>query len=86
MDLLEISLSVVVARFWPVLLEFPDSCQLATGWFYLWILWLVAAELDCISATTSLFRFLYSFQFFGVKEMYYHFLLITESLFQTENV
>ena len=49
-DLLERTLSLVVARFWPVLLEFSDSCQLTTGWIYLWMLWIVAAELDCISA------------------------------------
>ena len=66
MDLLEISLSVVVARFWPVLLEYSDSCQFATGWIYLWMLWIVAV--DCISATTLLLRFHYSFQFFGVKK------------------
>ena len=45
---IERTLSLVVALFWPVLLELSDFCQLATGCIYFWILWIKAAESDCI--------------------------------------
>jgi len=54
---IEMTLSLVVALFWPVLLELSDFCQLATGCIYLWILW------NWTVLATLLLRFHYSFQF-----------------------
>ena len=54
---MEMTLFLVVALFWPVLLELSDFCQFATGCVYLWILW------NWTVLATLLLRFHYSFQF-----------------------